>query len=58
MAKRITNSRPISVISYFSKLLERIMYNKTYYQLTDDKQFGLRRLITLMMNVFIIAYIH
>ena len=41
----LTNYRPISVLSCFSKILERIMYNRVYNYLNDNnllfhKQFG------------------
>ena len=45
----ITNYRPISVISCFSKILDRIMYNRVCNYLNDNnlfffhKQFGFRR---------------
>ncbi|XP_065642301.1 uncharacterized protein LOC136073932 [Hydra vulgaris] len=43
-----SNYRPISVLSCFSKLLERIMYNRLYNHLTENnmlysKQFGLKK---------------
>ena len=43
----MTNYRPISVLSCFSKILERIIYNRLYNYLNDDnlffqKQFGFR----------------
>ena len=43
----MTNYRPISVLSSFSKILERIMYNRLYIYLNDNnlffqKQFGFR----------------
>ena len=43
----MTNYRPISVLSCFSKILERIMYNSLYSYLNDNsrffqKQFGFR----------------
>ena len=43
----LTNYRPISVLSCFSKILERIMYNRAYNYLNDNslffhKQFGFR----------------
>ena len=42
-----SNYRPISVLPYFSKILERIMYNRLYSYLTENnilfnKQFGFR----------------
>ena len=42
-----TNYRPISVLSSFSKILERIMYNRLYSYLSENnlffqKQFGFR----------------
>ena len=42
-----SNDRPISVLAYFSKNLERIMYNRLYSYLTENnilftKQFGFR----------------
>ena len=41
----ISNYRPISVLPCFSKILERVMYNRLYKYLTDQKilhpqQFG------------------
>ena len=44
----LTNYRPISVLSCFSKILERIMYNRVYNYLNDNnllfhKQFGFRK---------------
>ena len=44
----LTNYRPISVVVCFSKILERIMYNRLYEHLTKnnllfDKQFGFRK---------------
>ena len=33
----ISNYRPISVLHFFSKLLERIMYNRFHKYLTADK---------------------
>ena len=41
----LSNYRPISVLSCFSKILERIMYNRLYQYLTENKilypkQFG------------------
>ena len=44
----ISNYRPISVLSCFSKILERVMYNRLYKYLTDQKilhpqQFGFRK---------------
>ena len=43
-----TNYRPISVLSCFCKILERIMYNRVYNYLNDNnflfhKQFGFRK---------------
>ena len=43
----LTNYRPISVLPCFSKILERIMYNRLYTYLTEnnllfEKQFGFR----------------
>ena len=42
-----SNYRPTSVLPYFSKILERIMYNRLYSYLTENnslfnKQFGFR----------------
>ena len=42
---KLGNYRPISVLPYFSKILEKIMYNRLYKYLTDSsilykKQFG------------------
>ena len=44
----LMNYRPISVLPVFSKILERIMYNRTYKYLTENKllyakQFGFQR---------------
>ena len=44
----LTNFRPISVLSWFSKILERIMFNRVYNYLNDNnllfhKQFVLRK---------------
>ena len=44
----LTNYRPISVLSSFSKILERIMYNRVYNFLNDNnllfrKQFSFRK---------------
>ena len=44
----LTNYRPISVLSSFSKILERIMQNRVYNYLNDDnllfrKEFGVRK---------------
>ena len=44
----LPNCRPISVLPCFSKILERIMYNRLYEYLTKnnllfDKQFGFRK---------------
>ena len=44
----LTNYRPISVLSCFSKILDRIMYNRVYNYLNDNnllfcKQFGFRK---------------
>ena len=43
----LTNYRPISVVPCFSKILERIMYDRLYSYLTENKilfkkQFGFR----------------
>ena len=43
----LTNYRPISVVPRFSKILERIMYDRLYSYLTENKilfkkQFGFR----------------
>ena len=43
----LSNYRPISVLSSFSKILERIMYNRLYAYLAENnilfnKQFGFR----------------
>ena len=35
----ISNYRPISVLPCFSKMLERIMYNRLYKYLTTEKNF-------------------
>ena len=43
----LTNYRPTSILSCFSKILERIMYNRVYNYLNDNnlfhKQFGFRK---------------
>ena len=44
----ISNYRPISVLPCFSKILDRVMYNRLYKYLTDQKilhpqQFGFRK---------------
>ena len=44
----VTNYRPISILPVFSKVLERIMYNRVYNQLDSkgvlyEKQFGFQR---------------
>ena len=44
----ISNYRPISVLPCFSKIVERVMYNRLYKYLTDQKilhpqQFGFRK---------------
>ena len=44
----LSNYRPISKLSYFSKILERIMYNRLYQYLTENKilypkQFGFQK---------------
>ena len=44
----ISNYRPISILPCFSKILERVMYNRLYKYLTDQKilhpqQFGFRK---------------
>ena len=44
-AENVTNYRPISVLSVFSKILERMMYNRIYKLLKSNnllfnKQFG------------------
>ena len=36
----VTNYRPISFLPCFSKLLERIMYNRLYNNILYQKQFG------------------
>ena len=43
----VSNYRPISVLPCFSKILEKIMYNRVYKYLTENnllfqKQFGFR----------------
>ena len=43
----LTNYRPISVLPCFSKILERVMYDRLYSYLTENKipfkkQFGFR----------------
>ena len=47
-SEHLTNCRPISVLTCFSKILERIMYNKLHEYLTKknllfDKQFEFRK---------------
>ena len=42
------NYRPISVLPFFSKILEKIMYNRVYYYLSKhkllfNKQFGFQK---------------
>ena len=44
----VSNYRPISILPVFSKLLERIIYNKIYNHVTKnnllyDKQFGFQK---------------
>ena len=44
----ISNYRPISILPVFSKVLERIMYNRVYNHLDSkgllyEKQFGFQR---------------
>ena len=44
----VSNNRPISILPVFSKVLERIMYNKAYNHLDSkgliyEKQFGFQR---------------
>ena len=44
-AENVTNYRPVSVLTVFSKVLEKIMYNRIYKHLKTnnlffDKQFG------------------
>ena len=44
----VSNYRPISILPLFSKVLERIMYNRAYNHLDSkgllyEKQFGLQR---------------
>ena len=44
----ISNYHPISVYPYISKILKRVMYNRLYKYLTDQKilhprQFGFRK---------------
>ena len=41
-SSKITNYRPISVLSYFSKVFERIMYNHITYNVLYNYQFGFR----------------
>ncbi|XP_065677505.1 uncharacterized protein LOC136092858 [Hydra vulgaris] len=43
-----SNYKPISILSYFSKLLERIMYNRLYsylekHNILFNKKFGLKK---------------
>ena len=50
----LTNYRPISFLPCFSKLLERIMYNRIFKYLSEksilyEKQFGFRHLTALSM---------
>ena len=58
----LTNYRPISVLSYFSKILERIMYNRVYNYLNNNNLLfhslvlgTVILLITLLLNL-LIAY--
>ena len=59
----MANYRPISVLSCFSKILERIMYNCLYSYLNDDnlffqKQLASRKVISLTMpllNLLIVS---
>ena len=44
----VSNYRPISILPVFSKLLERIMYNRIYSHVQDNhllynKQFGFQK---------------
>ena len=41
----ISNYRPISVLPCFSKMLERIMYNRLYKYLTTEKFYTLNSLV-------------
>ena len=46
--ENVVNYRPISVLPCFSKILERIMYNRVYLYMTENnllhnKQFGLQK---------------
>ena len=62
-SSQITNYRPISVLSCFSKIFERIMYNHLYdfmeqYNIIYDYQFGFRQkhstqqaIISLVQNI-------
>ena len=60
----VSNYRPISVLPCFSKILEKIMYNRLYRYLTENnllfqKQFGLREghstnhaIVNLVSNIY------
>ena len=56
----LQNYRPISVLTYFSKILEKVMYNRLYKYLSDNnilyrKQFGFQgKLLTepVIMQLF------
>ena len=54
----LSNYRPISVLNIFSKILERIMYNKLIQFLDQYNKFGFRQghsthhpLVTLVDNI-------
>ena len=53
----VSNYRPISIFPVFSKVLERIMYNRVYNHLDSkgllyEKQFGFQRITQLNMPNF------
>ena len=60
----ITNYRPISLLSTFDKLLEKLMYKRLYTFITDNNilyeyQFGFRRnYSTTLALIDVIDYIY
>ena len=53
----LSNYRPISVLPCFSKIIERLMYNRLYKNLSNSKtlyvkQFGFQKAIQLIMNCY------